>query len=66
MPLPTASQPPSVAFGMNTPVLPTIELVPTSPVAWTTPAVSNDWLVAGAAMIDCTYVLAGTPIAAGQ
>ena len=44
MPLPLASQLDSVAVGMNTPVLPTSELTPTSAVPSTTPAVSSVWL----------------------
>ncbi len=51
---------------MKVPVLPVFELTPASEVALTTPAVSSDWFGAGAATIDLTKVLAGTPVAAGQ
>ena len=66
VPLPEASQPASVAVGRKVPVMPILELMPTSEDAETTPAVRNAWLAAGASLIDFTKVPALTPADAGQ
>ena len=61
-PLPLMSQPESVAVGMNTPVLPTLELAPASTLALTTPGASSDWLGATMSVKFLTKVLAAMPV----